>query len=234
MRPRYNHSLLSLLLALTLCACSGRSAEKEAEPLEPQPYGEEESNVELWLETMELSDRELYAARDDVVAALGLGAGDRIADVGSGTGLYSLLFSEAVGANGVVYAVDIEPLFLKLVGQRAADQDAENVVTVLSREDDITLPQASVDVVFIADSYHYFDDPGASLQSIKDALSADGKLIIVDYYSHASDQSDPARDHLRFGKRGLIDEVEAFGFRVIDEPIVDGLKDFYIVVFEPA
>lgn len=217
---------------LALAACGGSEKVVEAEPLEPQPYGTEESNVELWLDTMEVGSRELYAARDAVVAALRLKPGERIADIGSGTGLYTILFSPQVGAGGLVYAVDIEPRFLKVVNQRIDDLDIGNVLLVLSRQDDITLPPGSVDTVFIADSYHYFRDPQAILTTIRSALSPGGRLIILDYYLTDEAKNDPAKEHLRFGKDGLIAEIEASGFRLTEEPAVEGLKEFYFLSFE--
>lgn len=216
-----------------LAACGGEpSTPVEAEPLPPQSYGEEESNVELWLDTLELSNRELYAARDAVLAAVAAGPGDKIADLGAGTGLYTLLFAPAVGDEGVVYAVDIEPRFLRLVNQRAADLELRNVVTVLNREDDITLPKGSVDLVFVADTYHYFADPAAVMESVRRSLTKDGRVIILDYDYDEASSSDPHRDHIRFGKEALIDEVESFGFQLALNPEVEGLSDFFMLVFE--
>ena len=183
---------------------------------------------------MEVGSRELYAARENVVEAVGLKQGDRLADIGSGTGLYSLLFSEKVGEGGVVYAVDIEPLFLKLINQRVADLDVHNVVSVLSREDDVTLPPASVDAVFIADTYHYFSEPLRVLDSIRSALAPSGRLIILDY-GDAAIAADPAsHSHIRFGKAELIAEVESAGFQLAAEPSVDGLDEIFMLVFTQA
>ena len=214
------------------CACVRQVDDDIAEPLAPQPYGADESNVELWLETMELSSRELYAARANVVAALGLSRGERIADVGAGTGLYSLLFADAVGDAGVVFAVDIEPRFLSLINQRVADLDIDNVLSVLSREDDITLPPGSVDAVFIADTYHYFTDPEAVLASVQDALRRDGRLFVVDYEMPDEESTVAARDHLRFGRDGMVEELESFGFQLVEEPSIEGLDEIYLLTFE--
>ncbi|MEM6415888.1 MAG: methyltransferase domain-containing protein [Pseudomonadota bacterium] len=226
---------LAVLAALTLSACADHtSSSDQAEPLPPQPYGEEEANVELWLETMELSNRELYVARDAVISALDLKKGEKVADLGAGTGLYTLLFSPILGETGVVYAVDIEPRFLRLVNQRVADLELENVVAVLSREDDITLPHQSVDVVFIADTYHYFADPEKVMASVRKSLKADGRLVILDYNYDPSKANDPSRDHLRFGRDGLVDEITSFGFSTKKSPVVDGLNDFYMLEFVKA
>ncbi len=217
-----------------LAACGQKPASSDLAEPPPAPYGEEEENPEVFLDTMEVGSRELYAAREAVMAAAKIPVGARVADIGAGTGLYSLLFANAVGAGGVVYAVDIEPRFLKLIGQRAADLDIGNVVAVLGRETDITLPPGYVDVVFIADTYHYFSDRAAIMRSVRDALAAGGRLILLDYTLDETHKDDAARAHVRFGKAGLVAEIQSFGFALVEEPAVEGLSDIYMVVFEKA
>jgi len=226
-------AVVASLVAVAIAACGRREpATVVSDPLEPPPYGVEEENAEVFLDSMEVGSRELYAAREAVLAAAKIPAGARVADIGAGTGLYSLLFANAAGQQGVVYAVDIEPRFLKLINQRAADLDLKNVVSVLGRDIDITLPEKSVDVAFIADTYHYFSDRAAIMATVRDALVDNGRLIVVDYNLTAGNANDGAHAHVRFGKAGLVNEIEAFGFKLVEEPAVEGLRDFYMVIFE--
>lgn len=236
MRSGFIHrAIVASLAAVTLAACGRREpATVVAEPLEPPPYGVEEENAEVFLDSMEVGSRELYAAREAVLAAAKIPVGARVADIGAGTGLYSLMFANAAGPHGVVYAVDIEPRFLKLINQRSADLDLKNVVSVLGRDTDITLPENSVDVAFIADTYHYFTDRAAIMATVREALADKGRLIIVDYNLTAANAGDGAHAHVRFGKPGLVNEIQSFGFKLIDEPTVAGLRDFYMVIFEKA
>ena len=232
---KYLFSAAFGVLALSLLGCGDNPPPAEvAEPLPAPSYGEEEENPEVFLDSMEVGSRELYAAREAVLAAAKIPAGGRIADIGAGTGLYSLMFAETVGPKGVVYAVDIEPRFLKLIGQRAADLDIGNVVAVLGRDKDITLPPNSVDVVFIADTYHYFTDRAAIMATVKDALGPRGRLIILDYTLDETHKDEPSRAHVRFGRAGMINEVKSFGFTLIEEPKVEGLSDIYMLVFTKA
>ncbi len=219
--------------ALFAASCSGPARHSDiAEPLPPPSYGEEVANPEVFVDTMEVGSRELYASRDAVLAALKLKPGERVADIGAGTGLYSLMFASSVGPQGIVYAVDIEPRFLKLIGQRAADLDAANVVAVLGRDKDITLPPGSVDLVFIADTYFYFADRAAIMATVNDALAPGGRLVILDYTLDESHKDDASRAHVRFGKAGMITEIESFGFTLAEEPAVAGLSDIYMLVFK--
>lgn len=225
----------ALAAGLLIAACGqGRVVAETAEPLPAPSYGEEEGNPEVFLDTMEVGSRELYAAREGVLAAAKIPEGARIADIGAGTGLYSLMFANKVGPKGVIYAIDIEPRFLKLISQRAADLDVGNVVAVLGRDKDITLPPSSVDVVFIADTYHYFSDRAGIMATVKDALVPGGRLVILDYTLDETHKDDPSRAHVRFGKAGMISEVTSFGFKLVEEPEVPGLKEIYMLVFEKA
>ncbi len=230
-----HRATIAIFAALLASACGrGGPATEVAAPLEQPSYGEEEENPEVFVDTMEVGSRELYAAREGVLAAAKLPLDARVADIGAGTGLYSLMFAEAVGDGGAVYAVDIEPRFLKLISQRAADLDLKNVVSVLGRDADITLPDNSVDVAFIADTYHYFADRSAIMKTVRDALSEGGRLIVLDYNLDATNAGDGKHDHVRFGKAGLINEIQSFGFKLVEEPVVAGLNDFYMVVFTKA
>ena len=231
------------LTVLALAACSqqaddpGTPAENGAadNPVDaPQAINpiEEGANVDLWLERLEVGSRELYSAREAVAEAVGLSDGDAVADVGAGTGLYTLLFAEAVGASGRVYAEDIEPLFLDLVNRRAVDLGFDNVTAVLGREDSVTLPSNSMDVVFIADTYHYFDDREAVMRSIFDALKPGGALILVEFDIEAGETKPDYKSHVRFGKAGVISEVEFIGFEFSDEPTVEGLEENYFLRFK--
>ncbi len=220
------------LICVAAVGCGQRAEDDIAEALPPQSYGEEtDSNVELWLETMELGSRELYSARNDVVSALQLEQGDRIADIGAGTGLYTVLFAESVGQSGTVFAVDIEPRFLKLINQRTADLDFTNVTSVLGRDNSITLPGEAVDVVFISDTYNYFEDPQALMTSVFQSLTLGGELFIIDFDIVEGEPRNENNEHVRVGKTALIEEVESIGFMLEEEVGVPNLTASYMLRF---
>ncbi len=223
-----------LAAAFLITACSGPSGQEvEDNSLPPEPVIAEndEVNLDIWLERLEVGSRELYSARNEVLASVELREGDIVADIGAGTGLYSLLFADAVGQSGHVYAVDIEPLFLDLINRRAEDLGLYNITAVLGRQNDVSLPEQSVDVVFVADTYHYFENREEIMRTVMKALKPGGSLIIVDY-DIMPDAARPAdKSHIRFGKSGVIAELEYIGFEAgIDIP-VDGLKENYFVRF---
>jgi predicted methyltransferase len=223
--------LAAALLAVAACGAKPEKAADEPAAPAADPYPYEPVNVDLWLERLEVGSRELFSARMNVADAIGLEPGMRIADVGAGTGLYTLIFAEKVGPQGIVYAVDIAPRFLTLINQRADDLGIDNVVSVLSRPDSITLPPGSLDAAFIADTYHYFDDPAALMKTVYDALRPGGAVYIVDFKLAEGANPPSEKRHVRFGEAGLRAEVEAYGFTFAGEIPVEGLTDNYMAKF---
>lgn len=216
-----------LLLAFALAGC----VREQGDGSERVPSAQEDATLDVWLETMEVGSREFYAAREAVVAAIALKEGEFVADIGAGTGLYSLLFARAVGPSGEVYAIDIEPRFLKLINQRAEDLELQNVAAVLSRLNSITLPQASIDVAFISDTYNYITDPAELMASVKTALRPGGRLYILDFDAPAAQPRPPALQHIRLGQDGVRTEVEGFGFKDSERVAVPGLNETYMLRF---
>ncbi|WP_133162144.1 class I SAM-dependent methyltransferase [Hyphococcus luteus] len=221
-----------------MAACSGPASDgatdSDGPAAEDEAAAEDDVNIDVWLERMEVGSRELYSARDAVIAALDLEAGDVVADIGAGTGLYTLLFAEKVGAGGRVYAEDIEPRFLDLINRRAEDSGFDNITAVLGRENDVTLPDDAVDVVFIADTYHYFSDREAVMKSVYRALKPGGSLILVDYDLKPGETRPPGKSHVRFGRAGVISEIEYIGFDFAGDRAVEGLEENYFLRFVKA
>ncbi len=228
---RFFSAAVWLALAAGACSPSTEAGPQTASATDVQSSADDGVNIDIWLERMEVGSRELYSAREAVVAAAGIQEGDVVADIGAGTGLYTLLFADAVGATGRIFAEDIEPRFLDLINQRAEDSGLDNITCVLGRENDVSLPASSLDVVFIADTYHYFEDREAVMRSVFDALKPGGRLIVVDYDLEPGEQRPPEKSHVRFGRAGVISEIEYIGFTFDGAETVEGLQDNYFLRF---
>lgn len=92
------------------------------------------STYQEWVEVFERDEREVYNQRHAVVKALKLRPASDVADIGAGTGFYSLLFAKAVGATGNVFAVDITEDFILNINRRAQEQNLKNIHAILSSE----------------------------------------------------------------------------------------------------
>jgi ubiquinone/menaquinone biosynthesis C-methylase UbiE len=166
---------------------------------------------------------------EKLVSALGLRPGDTAVDLGSGAGILLPHLSKVVGESGQVIAQDIHDDLLDAARSTAAKAGLKNVVFVAGGEKDPNLPVRSADLILAVDSYHHFDYPEPMLAGLRAALKPGGRLAIMDYYKYSF--RDP--DHIRADKPEVIREIEAAGFRLIEDiEHVPGTQ--YLVIFERA
>jgi SAM-dependent methyltransferase len=229
-RPRrsdnWTHWLLlvGLLYASQVHAAVGSAAPRDQTPEQPvlPPSMNAhylDADVQQWRSIFESPGREVFDRRFQVIEALGLLPGMRVADVGAGTGLYTMLFARAVGATGKVYAVDISPSFIASIEARAAEYRVDNVVGIVNNERSTELPPGSVDLVFLADTYHHFAYPRSMLASIHTALVPGGVLVVLDFRRQPGVSSPWVMGHVRAGRAEIIEEVQGAGFEYLDEPL---------------
>ncbi|TMH54248.1 MAG: class I SAM-dependent methyltransferase [Betaproteobacteria bacterium] len=131
-----------------------------------------------WLERPERVEEE---RPELLLSALELKPGMTVADIGAGTGYYSWRMAQRVGANGTVYAVDIQPEMISLLEQQMSRRRAANVKGVLGGLTDPGLPPASVDLALMVDVYHEFEYPYEMLAAIVRALKPGGRLVFVEF-----------------------------------------------------
>jgi ubiquinone/menaquinone biosynthesis C-methylase UbiE len=187
--------------------------------------------VDEWIDRFETESREVFTARQEIVAAVRLEEGMRVADVGAGTGLFTRLFAERVGRQGWVFAVDISPKFVEHLAGLADASRLPNITPVLCAEDSVLLPPESVDVVFICDTYHHFEYPQATLASIRRALKSGGRLVVVDFDRIPGVSREWTLDHVRAGKETFQGEIEAAGFEFVGEADMAELQENYFLTF---
>ena len=223
------HSFRLTLAALLLLACAVPAAAREgADPAINQPYLD--PDFAQWVKRFESPGREVYAQRAAIVTARGVKPGMRVADIGAGTGLFTLLFAHAVGPTGQVTAVDISPTFAANIQRRAQIEKLGNVSTRVNTQTDTGLPPASIDLAFVSDTYHHFEQPRAMLASIHRALRAGGTLIVIDFERVEGKSTAWVLDHVRAGKNQVIREIEAAGFRLAADTGL--LKENFYLRFE--
>ena len=194
-------------------------------------FESEDLDVAEFVKRFEGESREIYAQREHIVSALGLQPGDRVADIGAGTGLFSILFGHEVGREGRVYAVDISQKFLEHLKERAFTLNLPQIKTVLCTDKSTALEPESVDAVFICDTYHHFEYPEDTLASIHSALRPGGRMMIVDFHRIPGVTKPWLMKHVRCGKDQVLREVEAAGFRRLEDPAVPGLDENYVILF---
>lgn len=187
--------------------------------------------VEDFLERFEVESREIYVNREAIVDACEIQPGMTVADVGSGTGLFTRLFAERVTTSGWVFAVDVSPRLVEHVVAEAAKAKTGHITGVLCPSDRVNLPANSLDVVFICDTYHHFEFPASTMKSIHKALKPSGRLIVVDFERIVGKSRDWVFGHVRAGKDTFRAEIQDAGFLFGGEQKVEGLKENYFLRF---
>lgn len=203
-----------LLLALT-ASFPASAKEISVSPGINAPFAQ--PNFEEWVERFERGGREVFDKRFEIVAAVDIKPGMAVADIGAGTGLFTRLFSPEAGPKGRVIAVDISKVFIDNILKNARQRGLKNVTGIVNEATDVMLPLASVDIAFVCDTYHHFEFPKQMLASIHRALKPNGALVIVDYERKAGQSSAWVMEHVRTGKATVIREIEAAGFRLMED-----------------
>lgn len=188
-------------------------------------------DVQRWIDRFELESREIFAARQSILKATGVKPGQRIADIGAGTGLFTKLFAEATGPSGWVYAVDISPNFIEHIRTQLDKSDIRFASPVLSSQKSVTLPPDSVDLAFVCDTYHHFEFVPETLQSIHSALVEGGTLVVIDFERIPGKSRQWVIDHVRGDKTRFREEIEAGGFEFLEEVKIPEFNENYLLKF---
>ncbi|MBX3440531.1 MAG: methyltransferase domain-containing protein [Planctomycetaceae bacterium] len=191
----------------------------------------ENPEVGEFVERFETEGRDAFDHRHEIVAACQLQPGMTVADIGAGTGLFTRLFAKSVGPEGRVYAVDIAENFVKHIEQTAQAEDLKNITGVVCGPDAVNLPDGSIDVAFICDTYHHFEFPGKTMRSLHRALKPGGQVVLVDFHRIEGVSRDWILSHVRAGQEVFTGEIVECGFRQIEEH-PDLLEESYLVRFE--
>jgi ubiquinone/menaquinone biosynthesis C-methylase UbiE len=167
----------------------------------------------------------------DIVDAMGLKPGMKVADVGTGVGFMLPYLSHVVGSTGQVIAEDISNDFLDKAKLKMRAQSLSNVIFVLGNDHDPKLPADTLEGVLLLEVYHHFDYPEAMLGRIRDSLLSDGKLVIVDYYKRPDAMpGGRAMQHIRLDEDDVIKEVETNGFKLASKHELVP-KQMYMTIF---
>jgi len=218
-----------LILGLVLTTGTGLGQDKSVKPGINDSF--RDPNVKDFVGRFEVESREVYTRRQEILAACQIQPGQTVADIGAGTGLFTRLFSQAVGKDGRVIAVDITQKFLDHILRVSREEGQTNVETVLCPADSTGLPPGSLDVAFICDTYHHFEFPQKTMASLYRAVKPGGRVILIDFRRIEGQSTDWVLNHVRAGQDVFEAEILQTGFRKARED-KDVLKENYFVVFE--
>jgi len=151
---------------------------------------------------------------DEILKTLNIQLGQTIADIGSGGGFFTFLFSHLVGDQGTVYAIDTNEEFLEYINRQATETGLTNIKTVLATEDTIPIPHHSVDLVFVRNVYHHLLNRVQYFTQVKQLLAASARVCITEYSRQGSIFSFHRRCGHNVPQEIIVEEMNKAGYKV--------------------
>ena len=157
-------------------------------------------------------EREKEENSQEMIKALQLKPGMMVADVGCGNGYHSLMMAKLIGQKGKVYCVDVQSKMLEFLQERAKQEGIKNCVSILGKFTDPMLPKNSIDLILLVDAYHEFTEPEAMLKKMRESLTSNGQLVLVEF--RKEDPKVPIKEDHKMTKEQMIKELTANQFKV--------------------
>ena len=159
-------------------------------------------------------ERLLWLPPGEVIGALAVSSGDKIADVGAGTGYFSLPLSSAVGAQGTVYAVDGQSEMLTWLRGKLDKAEFNNIELIHAEANQIGLPASGCDRFFLANVWHEINDRAAVLLEARRVLKKRGRIAILDWRPDVEAAPGPPLAH-RIAPADAVREMRLAGFELL-------------------
>jgi ubiquinone/menaquinone biosynthesis C-methylase UbiE len=216
---------VALFLSLHVLSASAQNAA----PVPASPPGEQRKTSHPYTGDLSIFDspgREDRLQINRVMDILGVAPGKAVADIGAGSGWFTVRAARRVGGSGLIYAIDINPEAIRYIGERARKEQLQNVKTILSKADNPLLPANSVDAVLLLKTYHEVAQPVTLLQNLRAALHPGAKVGIIDRNGNGENHG--------VGREVVIREAQAAGYKLAEQyDFVKGDKMDYFLVFVP-
>jgi predicted methyltransferase len=216
----------SLTAALVLSAFAGLLPGPAAAQ-SPQTHQHSFGGAEQWAQIFDDPKRDAWQKPHEVIQALALKPDAVIADIGSGTGYFSVRFANMT-PKGRVYGVDTEPDMVKFLAERAKREGLKNVTAVTGTPDDPRLPE-KVDLIILVDVYHHVGDRERYFRQLQNSLKPGGRLAVIDFRMD-SPVGPPQSARIAPGR--VKDELKRAGYTLAQEHAF--LPNQYFLVFQPA
>lgn len=228
MADRLPTSRFALLICLAALACAA-AAPAQTVRTEHDAH-RMHGDAATYIKALDDPARDTWQRPHEVIVALDMKPGEAIADIGAGSGYFSLRFARHVGAEGRVYAVDVSKDMVAHLETQARAAELGNLRAVLAPPDDPLLPGASVDRVFFCDVWHHVDDQAGYLAKLKRALRPAGEVVMIDFHKRDLPVGPPTA--MKIAREDLIARMTANGFRLVREHTF--LPYQYFLVFRLA
>jgi len=184
----------------------------------------------LGADWLEREEREQLEQPEKVLDTLQIAAGSVVADIGAGTGYYSLRLAKRVGVHGRVLATDIQPEMLSRLRANMKKSGITNIEPILSTPTDTKLPASRLDLALLVDVYHELAQPEETMAQVRRALKPDGRLVLIEY--RGEDPTVPIKPEHKMTLAQVRKELEPMGFQF--QQVFDFLPRQHLIIFTPT
>lgn len=196
--------LTALLASVAMLAqpATGAAATQEQQRKTSPPYTGD-------LSIFDYPDRDQKLHINQVMDALSIAPGKNVADIGAGSGWFTVRAARRVTDTGRVYAVEINPEAIRYIDERAQKDGLQNVTTALGKTDSPQLPANSIDAVLMLKTYHEIAKPVDLLRNLRPALRPGARVGIIDRDGNGENHG--------VQKKVVLQEAEQAGYRLLEE-----------------
>ncbi len=183
-------------------------------------------SAEQWIETLHRPGRVEGLRIDQVIERLRLKSGMVVADIGAGTGVFSLPFGEAVAPDGKVYAVEVDQGLVDHISQRIDEAGAANVQAVLGEFGDPRLPTQQLDLAFFHDVLHHVEDRAGYLKALAGYIKQTGRIAVIE---RAGEHHELGHGGMKMSEEALVNWMKDAGFELSEEYHLFGDRKRFVV-----
>ena len=210
-------SVAPLTLLLILAAAVPLSAQLGGRP------------AEQWAITLESGRRLGGLEIENVVSLIELQPGQVVADIGAGTGVFSVPLARAVGTMGMVLAVEVDAGFLPMIDAKAREAGIENIQSILGEFEDPKLPRRDVDVAFFHDVLHHVEQRQAYLMTVASYMAPGSRIVVVDYDMNRPGVPHGNQPEMLISPEQVAEWMASAGFEVSRE--IDLFEEKFFVIY---
>ena len=164
---------------------------------------------------LESPDRDAWQKPEQIMDALGIAEGSKVADIGPGAGWFTIRLARRVGPNGLVYAEDVQREMLEATRRRVGREGLKNVETRLGTPTDPHLPPRALDAILLVDTYPELDERVTFLRNLASALKPSGRIGIVNYKPGQGGPGPAPNEGVRVDSSAVEADARAAGLRVL-------------------
>ncbi len=212
------------MLWMSSLACQATTAHGQAAAASPEPQRRTSTPYTGDLTIFDYPERDQKLHIQQVMDLLGIAPGTTVADIGAGSGWFTVRAAQRVTPAGKVYAVDINPEAVAYVRQRAQKEGLENVTAIQGSADDPKLPAGSIDAVLLLKTYHEVAKPVDLMRNLRRTLRPGGRVGIIDRNGNGENHG--------VSKEVVIAEMNSAGYRLVDERdslVKDDKMDYFLI-----